>query len=341
MSIRGLTDNARAAFPTLGKLRKGAPRPNDRQPGVELPYWRFDGANKDIEAVFASVYGERPTEVEVLLPYARIEDNFSAWKEAWGAGGLLHRCDGETCVLWLTDDGTYSREQVPCPGGCKAVGRLNVLLPGLLRAGHVGYVTMETHSINDILSILGTLRATAEARGVEDMRGILFILRRQFELISTPAGNGKRARRAKCMVKLVPATEWVRAQIEHLQRAALPETAADDEEAGDTLALPAEEPSPPQILDAEPIVDDEEQYQHQEDDGADDGAVAQTHWIENPVVRQRFWAWTHDLGLSSSDVLGALGVQRVRDFPGSMHEAKERIEAWIQACIDGYNTESL
>jgi len=222
MAIKGLTDRVVPAFPRLGKLRKGGERPSSgNRPGKELPHWRFVAENPAVLEAFEAAYGAAPTELDVYLPYASIEDNFQAWQEEWVAGGLKHRCDGETCVLWLADDGTYSQRPVPCPGGCKPVGRLNVILPALLRAGHVGYVTMETHSINDIAGLQGTLLAVAEARGTEDMRGIGFCLRRVQRQISTPSGGGKRARRNKWMVELIPAAQWVVAQLEASQDAAM------------------------------------------------------------------------------------------------------------------------
>lgn len=222
MPIKGLTDIARPAFPRVGKLRKGGEKGINR-PGPDLKYWRFTSPNPAIEEAFAEAYGPEPHELDVLLPYAAIADNFSTWKEHWLAGGLQHRCDGETCTVWLTPQGTYSRAPEICPGGCKEIGRLEVILPSLLRAGFVGYVTMETGSLNDIIAIQSALLATKETRGHEDMRGILFVLRRVEETISTPGTGGKRVRRKKWLVKLEPAARWVRAQLEAAQhRAMLP-----------------------------------------------------------------------------------------------------------------------
>jgi len=54
------------------------------------------------------------------------------------------------------------------------------------------------------------------------------------------------------------------------------------------------------------------------------------HWIENPKVRKRFWRWTREeLGLSSDEVHEALGVESVKDFVGTMQDAKEAIMAYI------------
>ncbi|NLG26800.1 MAG: hypothetical protein GX557_02745 [Chloroflexi bacterium] len=238
MPIHGLTDAARPAFPSLGKLRKGAAKVDERKPGLDLSYFRFTSDREQIVEAFRQCYGEQPQELNVYLPYAKIEDNLSAWKEHWVAGGLKHRCDGETCVVWLQDDGTYSREPKPCPGQCKPVGRLSLILPELLTAGYVGYVTLQTHGLHDLLALQGSLLAAVEARGKEDLRGIGFVVRRVEQEISTPEivngkRTGKRLTRKKWLVKLQPAASWVAAQLEAARASALPQLAARVE----TLAL--------------------------------------------------------------------------------------------------------
>ena len=54
------------------------------------------------------------------------------------------------------------------------------------------------------------------------------------------------------------------------------------------------------------------------------------HWIEQENVRKAFWAWAHsDLSLTDEQVHEALNCESVKDFPGTMGQAKELIEAWI------------
>jgi len=306
MGIKGITIGASPAFPSIGKLRKGDEK-GIRGPGKELPYWRFTSERQEVKEAFVAAYGKNPVELDVYLPYKSVEDNFSTWKEEWSGGGLVHRCDGETCTIWLKPDGTYSREPKPCPGGCKEVGRLSVILPALFRAGFVGYVTMETHSINDILSIHKCLLATCEARRTEDLTGIAFVLRRVEEEISTPGKGGKRIRRKKWMAKLQPAADWVLAQLEN----ARPQLEAS--------AVPV-----PTAIDA----DYEEQPTETE---ALEQAEPAKHWIEREDVRRAFWSWASRIGLSSGEIHEALGVEHVADFDGSMKAAKAKIEAWISA----------
>ncbi len=233
MPIKGLTDGAsvKPAFTRLGKLRKGAPKDDSRnKPGADLDYMRFTGEGPDaaaIEKVFAQAFGDEPKEIECFLPYAGVDDNFATWKEVWSAGGLQHRCDGETCVVWLGSDGKYHHEPKPCPGGCDEIGRLTIVVRALLQAGYTGFVTVETHSINDILTISSALEAASQLTRNHDLRGIPWLLRRVPEMVSTPGRDGKRVRREKWMLKLVPDPRW--AERKFLQ----------DRDGAETPALPA------------------------------------------------------------------------------------------------------
>jgi hypothetical protein len=182
--------------------------------GADLDHFRFVSEYEEVAAAFQEAFGEKPTLLRVYLPYRTAEENFSTWKEAWAASGLVHRCDGQTMVIWRTADGKYSREPQPCDGKCKEVGRLEMVVPELLQAGFVGYVTLETHSQHDLMNITASLRAAEEARGDHPLglRGIEFTLRRRKERISTPAGDGKRVTREKWLVSIEPSATWVETQ---------------------------------------------------------------------------------------------------------------------------------
>ena len=211
MPIIGLTDNVVPRFPRLGKLRKGDEKPQaGNKPGAELEYFRFTSDNPAIVAAFHEAYGNQPAMLRVYLPYPSTEMNFASWKEAWAAGGLVHRCDGVTCQIWRTPDGKYSQQPKPCPGGCKEVGRLEVILPELITAGFVGYVTLETHSLHDLMNITATLEAVRQSAQdrPNGLQGIEFVLRRKKERISTPDGKGGRASREKWLVSIEPVPSW-------------------------------------------------------------------------------------------------------------------------------------
>lgn len=220
MPIKRLQQDT-ASFPIIGKLRKGDKKPNSNQPGKDLDYFRFDTDDTDAMAKFVATYGNEPKAITVYLPFHSIEENFTSWQEEYSAGGLKHRCDGETCVIWQKSDGTYSREPKPCPGNCKEVGRLTVIIPELMR---FAYVSVETHSLNDIMQITRNLNAAFALRG--DLTGIPFLLIRRPVEISTPGKDGgKRVRRTKALLFLEPHPEWVQVKLLEMRRSAIGELA--------------------------------------------------------------------------------------------------------------------
>jgi len=273
MPIRGLTrrEDVTPRFTRLGKIKKGTTevvrdkggriRYRDGEPitkPVDLDYFRFIGEGSRapaIEEAFHSEYGPEPREIDVLLPYKTADENWQTWMEEWGKSGLIHRCDGEVMVQWLTPDKAYvtdyrQEQNKPCPyfsgaterttksPGCVQVGRLAVMIPALLRAGFIGYVTVEIHSKNDLgnltASLLDAEAKSDAAMNTNGLQGILFKLRRQPEEIGvryerTRKENGRmvktgeiiKTRSTKWMVRLDPAQEWVLYQLETSQQMAL------------------------------------------------------------------------------------------------------------------------
>lgn len=240
MAIIGLTDRG-AQLPRLGILRKGAPKPNEKQPGRDLgDHFRFECDDPHASADFTQAYGDKPNHIRVMFYYPTAAENFETWQEHHSAGALKHRCDGQTCVLSLLPNGTYSHEHVACPSIalkqqnpnvdkkhlCRPIGRLKVIIPELQR---MAYVLIPTTSINDILELQSNLEAAQALRG--DLRGIPFILSRRPRKVSTPTQGGGRARREKWLLSVEPEPAWVRLQLASMQHAALPNGA-------DMLALP-------------------------------------------------------------------------------------------------------
>src|SRR5262245_15496591 len=218
MAIKGLTDRG-PALPQIGVLRKGAPKPqNGNKPGADLKHFRFDTDDEEAAARFKEVYRDEPVAIRVFVPFNTTDENFEAWREAWTASSLQHRCDGETTVRRLLPNGTYTDEPKPCPGGCKQVGRLKVIIPELKRWA---FVTVLTTSVHDILQIHANLQALESARG--DLRGIPLILKRSPREISTPAEIGKRARREKWLLTIEAQPQWVELQLAAQEREALPQ----------------------------------------------------------------------------------------------------------------------
>ncbi len=217
MGIKGLTDRE-GAFPRIGELRKGKKKTLANKPGDDLgPVFRFTSQDESVMAEFVRQYGEYPRELTVFLADQTAEGAFQAWKEQWVAGGLVHRCNGETCIIWRDPAGQMQHSSKSCPGGCKEVGRLRVIIPTLAR---LAYITVLTSSKYDIINLSEQLIAYQGLRG--DLRGIPFRLCRVRRVVSTPMPDGKRARREKWLLSLEPAQEWVQMQIEATRRRALP-----------------------------------------------------------------------------------------------------------------------
>jgi len=214
MAIKGLTDSA-PALPQIMTIRKGGPKTDPKKPGPDLQYFRADTADIDAMAAFKAIYGDQPKAISVLLPFASLEENFEAWQEEYVASGLKHRCDGQTCVLWLKKDNTYSTDPVPCPGGCKATARLKVIIPEL---GRMAIAVVLTTSKHDIINIHRNLLALQQ--GVGRLNGIRLWLRRVPVKISTPTADG-RARREKWLIQIEPAKEWVAAYLATSEQRAL------------------------------------------------------------------------------------------------------------------------
>lgn len=257
MPIKGLTDR-QAAFPEIGRIRKGAPKTEEGYVGKDLSHFRveFDEKEKEATIVFRSVYGDKPTELNILLPFNSVEENFEAWREAYVAGGLVHRCDGENVIYEIDPD---TGEQTVVNGqperkcdrsrNCKPVGRLKILIPELQR---LAFLTVLTSSFHDIMNISRQLQAILQING--KLAGVPLKLRRRPMLISTPSGpDGKRARRLKSLLSIEADPEWVRMKLIEMKNAALPGNGFDEDEYPQLEA--------PEVIDL-----DESDFSEEEDD---------------------------------------------------------------------------
>jgi len=217
--------------------------------GRELPYWRFSSERPDVQKAWDEAFPNPPTEILVYFASPNVDDVFEAWKEEYGSGGLIHRCDGETMNLWLDKDGHYHEEPKPCPyftgekkrarptDGCQPKGRLRFLVWGLVVRGYVGEVWLTTGSARDIQNIALALNSPWFSSG--NLVGIPFLLRRVKGQTSYSKG-GKRVRVEKYFVELQPTSEYIQTQLQKMQ----------------LRALPAETESPPDITTQETPVDD-------------------------------------------------------------------------------------
>lgn len=58
------------------------------------------------------------------------------------------------------------------------------------------------------------------------------------------------------------------------------------------------------------------------------------HWIHREAVQKRFWKWTgEDLGLTEAEVHQALDVESVYEFRGTMEQARDAINEWLNRKI--------
>ncbi len=227
MSIKGLTDEVSPRYPRIGKLRKGGEK-SATGFGADLDYFRFVSPYPEVTKAFAAAYPNRPREVRIFIPHDTVEAAFQTSCELWNKTGLLHRCDGQTMTLWR-DGARYVRGAKPCTGGHRdndpkrdSVGRLEFIIPQLVEKGFVGYVSLETHSLHDILNTSRVLAAIYKSQGT--LAGVEFLLRRVKENISVPGwGDRKndRSRVDKWLVRLEPSVEWVKAHLDTVRRQAL------------------------------------------------------------------------------------------------------------------------
>jgi len=273
MPIKGLSDRG-MSFPEIGAIRKGAKK-TENKPGADLSYFRvvFDEREVKAQETFLSVYGSQPAAVRIILPFDEIERMWESWLEAYTAGRMVARSDGEYYVYLIDTDtgemlvknGIDIKTHLPRPyidgqpvgyytdgNGkkkpiyCKPSGRLKVIIPELARAA---YMTVLTTSIHDIANISDQLRAF-QALNRGRIAGIPLILRRRPESISCPNPDGTRVRRVKWLISIEADPEWVKAALQETKRLALPGN-------GLSLPLPSGQTSTP---DPEPGEQAEQDY---------------------------------------------------------------------------------
>lgn len=242
MPIIGLTDRG-LSFPEIGSIRKGIKVEKKRgDKTIEVPqdleHFRveFDVQEQDAAARFVQVYGEQPQEINIILPFDEIERCWDAWLEAYTAGRLVARADGQRFV-YLVDTKTGEVKVkngvpfVPYEDGmvvghdyqgkdvfCRPSGRLQVIVPELKRAA---YLTVHTTSIHDIANISQQLQAFKQINdGV--IKGVPLVLRRRPKKISVPKPDGQRVRMEKWLLSIEADPVWVGAKLGQVRALAQP-----------------------------------------------------------------------------------------------------------------------
>ncbi len=246
--IKGLTDRGQA-FPQIGNIRKGDKSGKNGAP-MDLKYFRVEFDEREIDAIakFTTTYPNNPTEINVFLPFNEIERCWDAWCEAYTAGRMVARSDGEY-FLYLVDlatGGLIVRDGVRTDNGqkephrevlgqagktaikCKPVGRLKVLIPELRR---LAYVVVHTTSVIDIRNLSEQLEAIKQINSGQIV-GVPLVLKRRPKEISVPNPDGTKRRLVKWMLSIEADPRWVEAKIAQLDRLALPD-------GGTRIALPS------------------------------------------------------------------------------------------------------
>jgi hypothetical protein len=296
MPIKGLTTRA-AGFPEIGHIRKGAPKGENR-PGKDLDYFRveFNDTDTNSPTRFKEIYGNEPRAIRIMLPYDDIDQCFDAWREAYSAGQLLHRCDGEVVHYPPSERGQpcLLKDHQDKKRRCKPVGRLRVILPELAR---LGYMTVHTTSVYDLKNISANLAAIKQLAG--RLTGIPMVLRRVEKEISTPTKEGKRKRYKKWLLFIEVEQTWVEARLAGLQETALLE-------AGGTPMLASGED--------DYIVDNDTGEIVEEPQATITTAIPIPHWSENEENLQKFTDFCINKGISKLEALFALGVDDIADY---------------------------
>jgi len=299
MPIVGMTDRG-LSFPEIGQIRKGAKKdPVQNRPGSDLKWFRveFDEREQGSADTFKSKYGPQPTEINIILPFNEIERCWDAWLEAYTAGRMVARSDGEK-FTYLVDTKTgeikvkggepvtpYNEGQIVGhdyqnkPVKCRPVGRLKVIIPELARAA---YLTVMTTSVHDIANISAQLEAFKTLNGGR-IAGIPLVLRRRPKMISTPGEKGQRVRREKWLLSIEADPEWVKRMLSETKRLALP---------GNGTALLPETPGPEwdeDIFESGVVEEDEEEFEPPSDPETvvedEDRPAPQDANVEAPAVQ--------------------------------------------------------
>lgn len=322
MSIKGLTDR-NVAFPQIGNIRKGAKKTDEKRPGAELPYFRveFDEREVDAIAIFSALYPDgKPTDILFVTPFDEIDRVWEAWREKYSAGSLLHRCDGEY-IKYAVDPNTGEEiikdwhnargEMSKCTIGklpskdqrCKPTGRLHVIIPQLER---LAYLVVHTTSIWDIAHISEQIAGIYQMNG-NHIAGVPLILQRRPAEISTPSGeNGKRVRRVKYLIHIEADPEWVAAKLRAMRSTAISQTAIAPQ-----LQAPIGGPEW-----AEEVGDDDDEDEVIEngapiDPANDDPTFCKIHQVKMPDISSKSGLPYHRLKLDSGDTGYCNGVTTV------------------------------
>lgn len=159
-------------LPRWGKLRKGAPKPDDLKKGLkDLDYFRLtlEPPYAHLMAAFIAKYSDKPREFHNVYLVGDSADNaFQYWYEQRAHARIEKRCDGEEIVMsWSGSNSRYDHTHHDCtcdPNNptCKLHGKMDIVLPEFCtEMGEWGKLTIETGSWYDIIALRKSMRLAA------------------------------------------------------------------------------------------------------------------------------------------------------------------------------------
>lgn len=153
--IKDLSDRRR--LPRLGSIRLGIKKKTAQ--GKEYPAEvNYFVVPPEVQAI----YGEKPTDLEIMFPLDNIEEVFpQAYKYYGSSKGL--KCQGNGEVAFCAENGEMIQKPCPCElyeqGKCKQSGTLMVMIPKVSVGGVYQIRTSSYNSIVDLNSGLDYVRA--------------------------------------------------------------------------------------------------------------------------------------------------------------------------------------
>ena len=349
MPIKGLTTNNTpgAGLPRIATLFKGTKkreRTNAKGEkylimGEDLPYFRveFEPQFEHLRPLWLELYGEKPDSFYgVFLAGKTTDEAFPCWREEYNSSGtLIHKCDGESQVLFYDRRTgfhcTYKTEcaahfEPPCK--CDDTGRLNLLIPEFIEAaGLLGYVSITTHSLNDILTLTRYLNDIEGMYGT--LAGVPFVFGRAARDMSAPKTDTKGVRTGE-RIKVKKSLLHLYCTEQFTQAVLLPKLA------GAALALPSGEMEPTAL---DNVVIDESEARKLLGGGGGLRRLGGPTVVSAPQPAAHKWTveettafFTHARErhhLMQAQALNLLDVDSLVDFEGGPNEAISALDAAI------------
>ena len=156
--IKGLSEKRR--LPRLGKIRLGIKKKSSKTGAeypAEVPFFVVTDEVK-------KVYGEQPTEIDVMLPLDDIDTVFPVSYKFYGSGKGL-KCNGDGEIAYCADEKSKEIIEKKCPcnlledGKCKQSGTLSVMLQKINVGGVYQITTSSFNSIIDLASGIDYVKA--------------------------------------------------------------------------------------------------------------------------------------------------------------------------------------